>query len=1014
MKSNNLFHSLLALAGSSLLVISSAHAQLYWDGNDGAAGFGTATGTWAAPTASTTTSGWSASATGVTAIDGNSVTTLTTDLTNFGNGITGLGAGTITVDGTVASGNMTFASGSGAIELSGGTINLAATTTITVNNATNTIASNVTGASNTSTSAAAGLVKAGTGTLVLTGSHTRSGSTAITGGKLVVRSGTLGTGNIYWPTNNTSLQFQSDSDLSVGNTWSTSARNANRTLVVDRLTPGDATGLIYTFSSQFLIDTNCNLTFSAGSNITSGTPTVNFTANAGFRSSDSNTTPGITLTPNGVNLRANGFSNTRGRTLTLAGNSAGNEMYGPMSNGNAPMNVTKSGTSTWKLSGSQTYSGTTTVSGGILQVDGSLAAGGDLVTVATGGTLNVGASGSIARSVTVSGGTVGLAGTISGAGTKLTLASGTVATAAGTPTVATVDFSAGAGTATASTPLAITSTLNLPGGATATLTGGTSFTAAGTNLADNNVAREISLSGGTLALNRSITIPVALTNPSFETDAGTANNLSYLDITGWDGGTGIEQGTGRTFTPAAPPNQNASTNNKWAFIQNAQTMSQTFTVTEAGTYTVSFAYAGRPGGTPAFGPLYVQAQVDATNVTGVLIPSTSAWTTAVSTPVALTAGSHTLNFAFTNPLGGDKSSVLDAVAVTKLTAFSINLPNTNIAATASSTLDLGTATLNHTLGTLSIANSGTQLTLPLAAGVALAFADSSAIPWAGTLNITGTLGATSLRFGDSADDLTSGQLAKISVNGSGLGTYVLDANGYLVPGGPGPLDHFAISAISSPQTVGTPISAITLTAQDSSNATITSFTGTVDFGGTGGFSGTSANFTAGVLSGFSVTPTNAGSGLTFTVTDLGSGKTGSATITTIQTQYEAWAGGELFGNDANGDGVSNGLAFLLGATGPNVNALGKLPKPTEDNGTLVLTFQMLPASARGTASLALEHGNTLAPGSWITLAIPSSSTTVGDVVFTITGTNPLNVTASIPASKAAAGKLFGRVKGDAL
>jgi hypothetical protein len=75
---------------------------------------------------------------------------------------------------------------------------------------------------------------------------------------------------------------------------------------------------------------------------------------------------------------------------------------------------------------------------------------------------------------------------------------------------------------------------------------------------------------------------------------------------------------------------------------------------------------------------------------------------------------------------------------------------------------------------------------------------------------------------------------------------------------------------------------------------------------------------------------------------------------------------------------------------------------------------MLPASARGTASLALEHGNTLAPGSWITLAIPSSSTTVGDVVFTITGTNPLNVTASIPASKAAAGKLFGRVKGDAL
>jgi hypothetical protein len=37
---------------------------------------------------------------------------------------------------------------------------------------------------------------------------------------------------------------------------------------------------------------------------------------------------------------------------------------------------------------------------------------------------------------------------------------------------------------------------------------------------------------------------------------------------------------------------------------------------------------------------------------------------------------------------------------------------------------------------------------------------------------------------------------------------------------------------------------------------------------------------------------------------------------------------------------------------------------------------------------------------------------VGDVVFTITGTNPLNATATIPVSKAdGTGKLFGRVKG---
>ena len=91
------------------------------------------------------------------------------------------------------------------------------------------------------------------------------------------------------------------------------------------------------------------------------------------------------------------------------------------------------------------------------------------------------------------------------------------------------------------------------------------------------------------------------------------------------------------------------------------------------------------------------------------------------------------------------------------------------------------------------------------------------------------------------------------------------------------LDHFAISTISSPQTAGTAITGITITAQTPSNGTVTTFTGTVTYGGTAGITGTSASFTAGVLSGVSVTPTTAGSNLTFTVSD-GSGHTGSSTF----------------------------------------------------------------------------------------------------------------------------------------
>jgi autotransporter-associated beta strand protein len=149
------------------------------------------------------------------------------------------------------------------------------------------------------------------------------------------------------------------------------------------------------------------------------------------------------------------------------------------------------------------------------------------------------------------------------------------------------------------------------------------------------------------------------------------------------------------------------------------------------------------------------------------------------------------------------------------------------------------------------------------------------------------------------------------------------------------------------------------------------------------------------------------------------GGTWSGTITVTydvaatSTPYEDWAtGGELFDADANGDGVSNGLAFLLGASGPGVNALNKLPTATQNAGALVMIFQMLPASARGTAGLSLEYSNTLNTGSWTPVAVPDTSSTVGDVVFTITGTNPLNATATIPVSKAdGTGKLFGRVKG---
>jgi autotransporter-associated beta strand protein len=104
------------------------------------------------------------------------------------------------------------------------------------------------------------------------------------------------------------------------------------------------------------------------------------------------------------------------------------------------------------------------------------------------------------------------------------------------------------------------------------------------------------------------------------------------------------------------------------------------------------------------------------------------------------------------------------------------LPNYSAVSLGAATLDA--ATFADTLGTLDVTGAAT---INLDSGATLAFAASNGINsgnWAGTLNITGTLGATSLRFGSNNTALTAGQLAKITVNGSGI--WILNGSGYLV------------------------------------------------------------------------------------------------------------------------------------------------------------------------------------------------------------------------------------------
>ncbi len=101
------------------------------------------------------------------------------------------------------------------------------------------------------------------------------------------------------------------------------------------------------------------------------------------------------------------------------------------------------------------------------------------------------------------------------------------------------------------------------------------------------------------------------------------------------------------------------------------------------------------------------------------------------------------------------------------------LPDGSAVVIANAALDSGSAA--ETAGRLDI--SGAAI-IHLGAGASMAFADSSAVDWTGTLDLTGNfVPGTSLRFGTDSAGLDPSQLTLISADG--FNHFALDAAGYL-------------------------------------------------------------------------------------------------------------------------------------------------------------------------------------------------------------------------------------------
>ncbi len=357
-KSPNHFRSLTILpvaailAGLSFVVPQHAHAATYyWDNNGSAAGFGNASGTWAAPTTGNATQGWSTSATGAL-LPGN-VTTTTSDTVNFGNGTTGLGSGTITVSGTVNTGNMTFAAGSGPINLSGGTISLGGGRIISATSTDHAINSNI--------------ILNGASTISFSRNTSAPGSFTI-GGQM------SGTGGVTFTTpnvvsgNHQQTIVLTEANTYTGNTTITTG-NINNTM---RVQAGIANAL----------PTGTVLTLDGGNGAGTGRTTA-YNLN-GFNQTLAGLTNNTTRT-----LRNQRVTNT-GALATLTIDNSANFSYGGSFAGTTvttaqivgAIALTKEGTGRFTLlaGAGNTYTGITTINGGALQIQhanslGSTAAG---------------------------------------------------------------------------------------------------------------------------------------------------------------------------------------------------------------------------------------------------------------------------------------------------------------------------------------------------------------------------------------------------------------------------------------------------------------------------------------------------------------------------------------------------------------------------------------------------------------------------------------------------------------
>lgn len=189
------------------------------------------------------------------------------------------------------------------------------------------------------------LVKAGAGELVLTGNNTYTGLTKVNAGILSVQSDTALGGTANGTEVAGGGQVRLENNVTV----------TGESLTISGVASGNAT--------------NSGLLNFSGDNVWTGSITLNLRVNDTTAQNARFNMTGGTLDIRGdVFIDDNGVSSA-GLGLVLTGSAGTGTISGNISGTGSNQNLIKNGTSTWVLSGNNTYTGVTRVDGGVLSVE---------------------------------------------------------------------------------------------------------------------------------------------------------------------------------------------------------------------------------------------------------------------------------------------------------------------------------------------------------------------------------------------------------------------------------------------------------------------------------------------------------------------------------------------------------------------------------------------------------------------------------------------------------------------